>query len=207
VRAWLAFFVCAAVAAAGACGKGSSEGDPPARGSDDLAREQARFDAERKPETIVAALGIGPGSRVADIGAGSGLITVHLARAVAPDGHVVATDVDGSVLGLLAKRMDAMGLSKLVERKVVAADAPGLDRACCDAILLAEVDQYFADPVAWLKAAIPALKPGGKIVIENRNYHRMASLAAARKAGLIEGSETTPVPTHFIAIFTAPEAP
>ena len=69
------------------------------------AHEQARFDAERRPDKVVEALGIKPGSRVADVGAGSGLLTVHLARAVAPNGKVVATDVDGAVLELLAQRL------------------------------------------------------------------------------------------------------
>jgi tRNA A58 N-methylase Trm61 len=191
-----------------ACGHDGAQAEPqPTAGSDDLAREQARFDADRRPDKVVEALGIGPGSRVADIGAGSGLLTVHLARAVAPDGRVVATDVDGTVLELLGHRLDTMGLGKLVERKVVAADTPGLEPHAYDAILLAEVDHYFADPVAWLKAAIPALKPGGRIVISNRIYHRAQSLAAASKAGLVLKTESTPVPTHFIAVFVAAEGP
>ena len=190
--------------AVSACGRRDASGDtPPAGPTDDLAREQVKFDAERAPEKVVAALGIGPGSRVADIGAGSGLLTVHLARAVAPGGKVVATDIDGAVLELLGRRMDALGLGKLVERKVVQADSPGLEPGAYDAILLAEVDHYFADPVKWLREAIPALKPGGRIVIDNRIYHRAQSLAAARKAGLVLQSESTPVPTHFIAVFTA----
>jgi 2-polyprenyl-3-methyl-5-hydroxy-6-metoxy-1,4-benzoquinol methylase len=140
---------------------------------------------------------------VADVGAGSGLITVHLARAVAPGGKVVATDIDGSVLDLLQQRLDAAGLGQVVEKRVVAADKPGLDDGGYDAILLAEVDHYFPDPVKWLRAAAGDLKPGGRIVISNRIYHRAQSMDAARKAGLVLQSESTPVPTHFIAVFTA----
>ena len=54
------------------CGRNDTETDPnvaAVRLPDDTAREQARFDAERRPEKVVEALGIGPGSRVADIGA------------------------------------------------------------------------------------------------------------------------------------------
>ena len=189
-----------------ACGtSGGGEAKPATAGSaaasDDSAREQARFDADRKPETIVAAMAIGPGSRVADVGAGSGLLTVHLARAVAPNGKVVATDIDGSVLDLLAQRIDAAGLGSVVERRVVGADTPGLEPGTYDAILLAEVDHYFSDPVAWLASAGKALKPGGRIVISNRIHHRARSLAAAQRAGLKLVSESTPVPTHFIAVF------
>ena len=168
----------------------------------DISKEQARFDAERKPEKVVEALKIGPGSRVADIGAGSGLLTVHLARAVAPNGKVVATDVDGAVLeNLLAPRMQDAGLGDVVERRVVEADRPGLEPGKYDAILLAEVDHYFQEPVAWLRAASKALKPTGRIVISNRVHHRSKSMAAAKAAGLVLENESTPVPTHFIASY------
>jgi ubiquinone/menaquinone biosynthesis C-methylase UbiE len=186
------------------CGRNDAEG-----GSNDpaqAARDQAKFDAERKPEQVVRALGLGPGSRVADIGAGTGLLTVHLARAVAPNGKVVATDIDSAVLDLLTQRLKAAGLADVVERRVVPADRPELERGWYDAILLAEVDHLFADPVAWLAAAAPALKPGGRIVISNRTYHRAQSIAAARKAGLALVAESTPVPGHFIAVFQPPES-
>jgi ubiquinone/menaquinone biosynthesis C-methylase UbiE len=197
---------------AASCGRREAEGfsgpgDPGGPGSgrsatSDSAREQARFDAERRPEKVVEALGIGPGSRVADIGAGSGLLTVHLARAVRPGGRVVATDIDGGVLDLLQSRLAAAGLSDVVDRRVVAAEHPELEPASYDAILLAEVDHYFSDEVAWLKEATRALKPGGRIVISNRIHHRLRSMAAARGAGLKLVAESTPVPTHFIAVFT-----
>jgi ubiquinone/menaquinone biosynthesis C-methylase UbiE len=166
-------------------------------------REQARFDAERQPEKVVEALGIGPGSRVADIGASSGLLTVHLARAVAPNGRVIATDVDGAVLDLLAQRMKAAGLAQVVERRVVGADQPELEEGAYDAILLAEVDHLFSDPAEWLHTATAALKPGGRIVISNRVYHRAQSMAAAKKAGLVLKSESNLASTHFIAVFVA----
>jgi ubiquinone/menaquinone biosynthesis C-methylase UbiE len=189
------------VLAAASCGRNRAE-PPPQRGSSsEVSDEQARFDADRKPEKLVEAMAIGPGSKVADVGAGSGLITVHLARAVAPSGKVVATDIDGSVLDLLKQRLEAAGLGNVVERRVVAADAPGLDEGGYDAILLAEVDHYFPDPVKWLTSAAHALVPGGRIVISNRIYHRAQTMDAARKAGLVLKSETNPVPTHFVAVF------
>lgn len=192
------------IVAVAACGHRDADA-PPASG-DQSAREQAKFDVERRPEKVVEALGIGPGSRVADIGAGPGLMTVALARAVAPNGKVIATDIDNAVLELLLQRVKAAGLGGVVETRVAAADTPGLEPGAYDAILLAEVDHFFSDPVAWLHAASAALKPGGRIVIENRIYHRAQSLAAAHKAGLVLRAETTPVPSHFIAVFVAEPA-
>ncbi|MFT3699206.1 MAG: class I SAM-dependent methyltransferase [Kofleriaceae bacterium] len=182
-------------------GSGGSGGS--ASSADVSDREQTRFDQERRPEKVVEALGIGPGARVADIGAGSGLLTVHLARAVAPDGRVIATDTNGDVLDLLAQRMKAAGLSQVVERRVVEPDKPDLEEGAYDAILLAEVDHLIKDPAQWLSEAVPALKPGGRIVISNRVYHRANTMAAAKKAGLVLKSETNPVSSHFIAVFVA----
>jgi len=190
-----------------ACDKGGTSGQTGSgssrRSNDELAREQERFDAERKPQKVVEALGIKPGSRVADIGASSGLLTLHLARAVKPNGKVVATDIDGAVLELLRARLQAANLADVVEPKVVGPDEPGLEANSFDAILLAEVDQYFSDGVAWIKNATKALKPGGRIVISNRIHHRQKSMASAQGAGLKLIEESTPVPTHFIAVFTA----
>lgn len=189
-----------------ACGQGAASSEPPAKGKGSAARpvterEQARFDAERRPEKVVEALKIGPGSRVADVGAGSGLLTVHLARAVRPNGRVVATDIDDKVLDVLHQRLEAAGLTELVERREVNADTPGLEDGQYDAILLAEVDHFFSDEATWLRAAQKALKPTGRIVISNRVHHRQTAMAAAQKAGLVLEQESAPVPTHFIASF------
>jgi ubiquinone/menaquinone biosynthesis C-methylase UbiE len=197
--ALLALLLCAA-----ACDRNQAAGQGNTSTRDDPAREQARFDKERNPAKVVEALKIGPGSRVADIGAGSGLLTIHLARAVAPNGRVVATDIDGQVLDLLHQRLAAAELADIVERRVVDADRPGLEPGLYDAILLSQVDHQFNDRVAWLKAAIPALKPTGRIVISNRVHIRPDSMADAQKAGLVLESESAPVPSHFIAVFVPP---
>lgn len=197
--ALLALLVCAA-----ACDRNQAAGQGNSRGKPDPTREQTSFDKERNPAKVVEALKIGPGSRVADVGAGSGLLTIHLARAIAPNGRVVATDIDGQVLDLLHQRLSAAGLADLVERRIVDADKPQLEAGLYDAILLAEVDHHFSDPVAWLEAAIPALKPTGRIVISNRVYVRAQSMTSAQKAGLLIEDESTPVPSHFIAVFVPP---
>lgn len=191
------------------CGRNEAEGSQgsAAKSAADLAREQADFDRDRRPDKVLEALAIGPGSRVADIGAGTGLMSVHLARAVGPTGRVVATDVNPEVFDFLKARLAATGLTERVESRVVPGDTPGLEAGAYDAILLAEVDHFFTDEVAWLTTATAALKPGGRIVISNRIHHRARSMAAAQKAGLVLKSESSPVPTQFIAVFTAHTAP
>jgi ubiquinone/menaquinone biosynthesis C-methylase UbiE len=201
------WFVISFVLGVLACGRDDGGNAPPgADRASDRASDQAKFDKARNPEAVVKALGIGPGSRVADIGASTGLMSIHLARAVAPTGTVVATDIEPAVLELLREYMSEAGLGKVVEPRVVSKENPGLEPAAYDAILLGEVDNYFEDPVGWLKLAMPALKPGGRIVITNRINRREKSIGSAIKAGLVKVSDSMPTPSHFIAVFVAPPA-
>ncbi|MEO8704433.1 MAG: class I SAM-dependent methyltransferase [Kofleriaceae bacterium] len=202
----------------------SREPRAPAPIARDVGLEQQRFDAQRRPDTIVAAAGIKAGAKVADVGAGTGLLTVHLADAVKPNGLVVATDIDMTVLDLLQERLEATGLDDLVDQRVVDPDVPGLETGTYDrvlqatddpapadplseagtydAIVLSEVDHLLTDEAAWLATAAVALSPHGRIVITNRLHHRDRTLAAARQAHLTVAAESAPVPTHFIAVLT-----
>jgi ubiquinone/menaquinone biosynthesis C-methylase UbiE len=174
--------------------------DPRGSGDGDEG-DQALFDRDRQPQVIIEALALAPGKQVADIGAGTGLLTVHVARAVTPGGRVVATDIDGAVLEYLNTRMVAAGYDHIVEGRVVKPDEPGLEAGRFDAILLAQVDHYFDDRTAWLKKAAPALKPGGKVAIANRLHHRAAAFAAAEAAGFKLVTEVTDIPGQFVAVF------
>ncbi|MDP8957777.1 MAG: hypothetical protein M3N51_00920, partial [Actinomycetota bacterium] len=63
-----------------------------------------RRDRWQQPERVVAELGLQPGDRVADLGAGGGYFTFRLARAVGPSGVVYAVDTDRDVPSSLSER-------------------------------------------------------------------------------------------------------
>lgn len=185
-----------------AAGK-KADGRPSTKVDDDEG-DQDTFDRERQPDIIIRALGLEAGMVVADVGAGTGLLTGHLARAVSPGGHVVATDIDPAVIEYLTSRMAAGGYAQVVEPRVVAPTEPGLEEGRFDAINLAQVDHYFDDRVAWLTKAKLALKPGGKLAISNRQVHRNAAVAAAQSAGFHLVTEISDIPGQFVAVFDVP---
>jgi len=59
-------------------------------GSPDRSADDRALDAGRHPDRLLAFIGVRPGMRVAEIGAGLGYTTELLARAVAPSGVVYA---------------------------------------------------------------------------------------------------------------------
>lgn len=212
--AFLAVLTIAACGGGGSSGAGKSgsgtgtaapagSADAPEVASDD----QSRFDQERQPELLMKALDLRPGMTVADVGAGTGLLTVHIARSVFPGGHVVATDINPSVLEYLGARMEAAGFDTVVEPRVVQPIEPGLEADHYDLILLAQVDHYFDDRVAWLTKAAPALKADGRLAINNRLQHRAAAMAAAAAVGFVLVTEINDLPGQFVAIFKRGPAP
>jgi predicted methyltransferase len=174
-------FVAIVALALGACGKT----DP--------------YDRYRQPEKVVAALGLRPGQRVADVGAGRGYLTFRLAAAVGPSGRVVATDIDDDALAALrAHRPVAANVSV----RKVAPDDPGLDPGGFDLILLAEVDQYLGDRADYLARLIAALAPGGRVAVENRLPFRAPLLSAADRAGLVVEGEMDGLEGQYLVLLT-----
>ena len=66
--------------------------------------------AWQKPDQIMDALNIADGSRVADVGAGSGWFTIHLAQRVGPKGVVYAQDVQPQMVEAIRRK--ACGTSR-----------------------------------------------------------------------------------------------
>jgi SAM-dependent methyltransferase len=150
------------------------------------------FDRYRRPDLVVAALGLRRGARVADIGAGRGYLEPRLVAAVGATGHVVATDIDGAALEALR------AASPEVETRRVAADDPGLGAETYDLILLSEVDHYLPDRESYLRRLARNLAPGGRIAVCNRRPFRAPVLAAAARAGLAVVGEYDGLPAHFL---------
>ncbi len=116
------------------------------------------------PGKVVAALGIEPGDRVADLGAGDGYFTFWLADAVGFQGRVYAVDIDEhKVTGLDAKaqnkdygNVDAV-LGELRD--------PRLPDQGVDLIFLCNTYHHIESRTEYFKRLKADLRPGGRVAV------------------------------------------
>lgn len=137
--------------------------------TDDTARD-------RSPDTarILEALHLAPGLIAADIGAGAGYFTAKLARAVGPEGRVVATDIDPSMLQVLRRMVRSRHLDR-VEVRAARDDDPRLGVSAFDRLLLVNVYPFLTCEAGagrrLLAQYAAALRPGGSLVIFHDSVH------------------------------------
>jgi SAM-dependent methyltransferase len=126
--------------------------------------ERNEREEEEAPDVALNVLKIPKGASVADIGAGSGYITVRLAARVGPTGRVFATDVQPQMLNILARRLDNGKITNvtLIQGTL---DDPKLPPASVDLALMVDVYHELSQPQAVLRRVRESLKPGGRLVL------------------------------------------
>ncbi len=106
-------------------------------------------------------LTLGPGARVLDVGCGTGLTTVELARRVSPEGTAVGLDIAPSMLTAARARADLEGVDN-AEFVVGDAQSGDLD-GVYDAVFSQFGVMFFSDPAAAFANMRRALRIGGRI--------------------------------------------
>ena len=176
--------------------------------------ERTERDEEEAPDVALRVLNIPKGASVADIGAGSGYMTVRLAARVGPTGRVFANDVQPQMLELLARRLAGKRIANVTMVQGTA-DDPKLPPSSVDLELMVDVYHELSQPQAMLRHLREALKPGGRLVlleyrkedptIPIRPEHKM-SVAEAKLEVEAEGFTLSKVdeslPRQHILIFT-----
>lgn len=131
--------------------------------SAEFANENLR-DRRGEAQTVMDLARIGPGSVVADIGAGEGYYTVRLAARVGPHGRVLAEDIDKGAIERLGLRVEKQRLEN-VAIKLGSPQDPRLPQGSFDRIFMVHMYHEVAEPYAFLWNLRPSLKPGGSVVV------------------------------------------
>jgi len=182
------------------------------QGAEWLDREER--DIEEEPDRALDALGLKRGDVVADVGAGSGYMSVRMAKRVGNEGRVYAEDIQPEMIALLNKRLTKEKVANVVPILGLITD-PKLPEATMDLILLVDVYHEFSEPQQMLRGLRAALKPGGRLVLleyrkEDPNVpirleHKM-TVAEAKMELEAEGFTLTKaderLPRQHILIFT-----
>ena len=121
-------------------------------------------EAEEAPDLALDALGIRAGMVVADVGAGTGYMSLRMARRVGPSGRVYANDLQPEMLQKLRAKSQREKLSNVETVQGTAGD-PKLPPNTMDLVLLVDVYHEFSEPQAMLDKIRESLKPDGRLVL------------------------------------------
>jgi ubiquinone/menaquinone biosynthesis C-methylase UbiE len=131
-----------------------------------LADEKARLDAQAAiwdpyTQRYVDGIGIAPGWKVLEVGAGSGTMTTWLADRVSPGGHVVAADIDTRFLGWIDR-------PDIEVRELDITSAAGGDTF--DLVYARMVLMHLPDPDRHLESLLRLVRPGGWILVQDVDF-------------------------------------
>jgi tRNA (adenine57-N1/adenine58-N1)-methyltransferase len=145
-------------------------------------RRKAQIVTPKDAAYLVFLAGIGPGSRVAEAGSGSGALTLVLAYYVGASGRVVSCDRRADFLSVARSNLESSGLLDRVdffERDVAAEGFPGEG---FDAVVL-----DLPEPWTALPGASSALRAGGYVATYTPTYNQLErTVRALRERGFTE---------------------
>lgn len=148
---------------------------------DRAAREQ-----EEAPEQALALIGIRPGMVVADVGAGTGYMTIRLARLVGPGGRVYANDIQPGMLHIIQDKARAEHLTNVAVVRGSEVDA-NLPEGAIDLALLVDVYHELWHPQEVLRSIRRSLKAGGQLVlVEYRKEDPRIPIAATHRMSVAD---------------------
>jgi arsenite methyltransferase len=113
----------------------------------------------RKRDRVLDAAEIEPGETVADVGAGTGLLTLGAVERVGADGEAIAIDISADALDELRANTDAPNVSFLLG----AAETLPLPDRSVDAVVTRSVLIYVKDKAEAASEFFRVLRPGGRV--------------------------------------------
>lgn len=125
--------------------------------------ERAVREKEERLSLLIKSLDLKPGMVIADIGAGSGVISVLMAEKVLPEGKVVAVDVQQEMLDRLRDNLKKMKITN-VEPLRGTQKTTQLKPSSIDLAIMVDVYHELEFPYEMLLDISKSLKTGGRLV-------------------------------------------
>lgn len=129
---------------------------------------EERLNSQHKPEELMDAMGLDRGMTIADIGAGRGRMTVFFADRVGNEGQVMANDINKTALAYLEDRCEKNGFRNVKTYPGAVSD-PGLPEGKADILFMVSTYHHLDKPIELMRNAMAALKPGGMLIIVERD--------------------------------------
>ncbi len=126
--------------------------------------ERPEREQEENPEGALDALNLKAGMTVADVGAGTGYMSLKLAKRVGTTGKVYAEDVQPEMLQQVRANAAKAKAANVITVQGSYAD-PMLPKGQMDLVLLADVYHEFSEPQKMLRGIRDSLKPDGRLVL------------------------------------------
>lgn len=148
-------------------------------GADWLIRDTR--EQEERPSEVIKQLGLKPGMVVCDMGCGNGFYSLTMAKLVAPEGKVLAVDIQPEMLHLLELRANEEGV-KNIEPVLSTIIDPKLPKESVDLLLMVDVYHEFSHPQLMLEKIRESLKPDGLVaLLEYREEDRTVPIKPLHK--------------------------
>ncbi len=119
-------------------------------------------------DEVVSRIGLQPGEVVADMGAGTGIFSVFLARAVGPTGTVLAVEVDPGFLPMIDQKALDGGVDN-IQTVLGEFQDPRLPRRDVDVAFFHDVVHHIEGRQAYLQTTARYMGPGSRVVVVD--YH------------------------------------
>ena len=176
--------------------------------------ERPERESEENVEGALDAIALKPGMTVAEVGAGTGYVSLRMAKRVGPSGKVYANDLQPRMLEVLRQNAARAGIRN-VETILGGEADTRLPAGQMDLIILVDVYHEFSQPQKMLQSMRMALRPGGRLVqLEYRKedpavpilFEHKMSVAEARTEVEAEGFKLAQtiesLPRQHILIYT-----
>ncbi len=125
---------------------------------------EAVRDGHGEAERVMNRLGVVPGLRIADVGAGDGYYAVRLAGRLGHGATIYAEDVAKPYLDRLAARLTREGIAGVTLVHGTPSD-PRLPELSIDLAIMAHMYHEIENPYEFLHRLHAALAPGGRVAI------------------------------------------